>query len=1248
MYSHQGSDVRSKDQDGSRPLSASTSYTEKHLSIGADTVRTFDTLTFENINNFPRPPSGIPPTAPPLASSPRWRGPGIVVPPPPSTLRTFASPNHRSAESYSSSNSFSTNQEEILQDEFIANLLHGRANNPSAGPHNAWFDENLNYISIATDSKPLSESKGTAPSDPLRFVPASPTLTARTGKTLSAGGILPPPLLPPPPLPTPPLPTVPSPLLKHYYDSSDGSALPSPQSPSFTSHQTSSDARSNRTRIVRASQQALSPSGSVPTVLGYARAAYIPKTDVSTSPSARQSRLSSVTPLTIPHVLPPSNLIDLPSPGLRPHSPLSPQPHIDEFAAQPSPSSEHLLLPSSAGAGPSRSRTSTLNFSLRNEAPPNVPVDVETNESEVPPSSYIPSSNLHRYPSKSRKRFSMSSLLSRLSRSTQSSTSHKAWKFAWTSVDPKDRQQLPPLPSRADEIEKRESELPLPALVSRAGFLQQMLESGRLPRNSMSTYRAGSTRQDSDNSPNPDWDSFRGGPGYVDPSAYKKQTAQSIRSFFTRSTSDRRSERGAYGFNVLDEELERRYQQEIAASFSRSSHLASGENSERDRPLPPIPSGEKRRTIIIADQPRPARSPPLRMYEGGFGLGHLTSGWSLRKQILIAVVVLVVLIAAIVGLAVGLSTRKSGSKVSDVGVVRGANCAGNMTGSICDLDATCVCTSNSAAQCNPLAQSILSMIPTTNNLFNTTFTPSSVALSFWDIEGTPVGGNCASQALMIDTSSTNKTTTIDSVRSTWARSAVLFSLIKSEDAISSEDLRKFAASLDYSNLLPKGTGRSEDTSLTGGFQRLSAGFVYDFDKMTVTAPPVTWKDYAKPSEAQTVQVGSDMEKALDRMYTSANALSAQAQVALKNYWTHDLQQKESDLLKLFKAFRNAPVMLPFDMTLNKNGKSYSTIMQRSNTNSARISFPPPLGCSPMISEGQLDAVNVVEGIVFGLNGLSSEVKADFEEGCFGSRPVYGVLDVLRLRVPFMNPNDKSSGGPVSNPTAVPGQALVLGTDATTRVVVRSGKLLSTLPGDDSSTVKADSDVPAGALDVSNYGTMDYMAHVILTWLRSMPVDVGMDVATYLIGAPSTTEAGAVSSPPPPPSNLLNSKQLMSSIPTLEVALFGTLGTSDVSYGVSSFATPSSSLFFGSSTGNVFRQYVNGVASNEKGYSIVWSQSPTSEEVVRENKVADESFDATWNGAATLIGNANTVGSVTGDKDVQTVVDVFESIGYMSP
>lgn len=187
----------------------------------------------------------------------------------------------------------------------------------------------------------------------------------------------------------------------------------------------------------------------------------------------------------------------------------------------------------------------------------------------------------------------------------------------------------------------------------------------------------------------------------------------------------------------------------------------------------------------------------------------------------------------------------------------------NLTVLICEtVDATCVCPSSSSDIC--VAQSILSLTPTVNQLFNANLSTHTVATALWNTQGAPLNGNCAYQAIVIDVGPSLQVATSPN-RTAWARSALLWQLVQTVDLSIISDLQSFIGATDFSQLSQDGPVQDPSSK----FNSTSAGFNFDFASQTVAHPAVSWKTTGQPSSAQISQVNDIASGALDRMYSFA-------------------------------------------------------------------------------------------------------------------------------------------------------------------------------------------------------------------------------------------------------------------------------------------------------------------------------------------------------------------------------------------
>lgn len=315
------------------------------------------------------------------------------------------------------------------------------------------------------------------------------------------------------------------------------------------------------------------------------------------------------------------------------------------------------------------------------------------------------------------------------------------------------------------------------------------------------------------------------------------------------------------------------------------------------------------------------------------------------------------------------------------------------------------------------------------------------------------------------------------------------------------------------------------------------------------------------------------------------------------------------LPNFLSTLRDSVILLPFDVTTSLGNDSISDFLV--NQVNKSVSFPPPIACYPGLSNSQLSSINFVETRAFGLPTLAT-VASTLDSNCFINRPVYGVLDVWRMRLPF--PDGRQG---------VALQAAVLNNSGpSVRTILHAGELLSALPGPN------ETEIHSFNVNPREFGTLTHINHVALQWLQSFPsVDLAIAAAEYLSQSPT--------SPPPQSSPLLNA-----TIPIIEVALFGeVLLDSDISSFVSSFSTPTGELFFGSSQGEAFRRWALQPSSPS---TITWTSSAIAQQVVVETQTVDPKFESVWTASGRLIASGPTNSS-----SVQRVLNTLGALGLLS-
>ncbi|KAL5534179.1 hypothetical protein ACEPAG_641 [Sanghuangporus baumii] len=560
-----------------------------------------------------------------------------------------------------------------------------------------------------------------------------------------------------------------------------------------------------------------------------------------------------------------------------------------------------------------------------------------------------------------------------------------------------------------------------------------------------------------------------------------------------------------------------------------------------------------------------------------------------RKRLWIVAIVVVIGVTLAIAIPVAISQQNRSRP----------KCSGNQTGASCTLDATCICTSNSTT-CKPLARSLFLLVDDVNQLFSSSFTEEDMSDAVVIAAGVPPDGLCSNQALLIDVEPGLDSAAAPN-RTTWAQAAMLWNLAMTQDISDAMALQNFVSSAPW-RMLSSVDGPVDDSS--GRFTSNVSGYSLDFASQTVSPSSAKFKN-SSPSEDQFEALSMTAVNVLDRMYSFAIASSTQRQKALVNYWTSVLQRQESELDTFRTAVRNSAFLIPFDATSSPDGNRLTDIM----SNKSSTGFPVPISCYPGLDESQLTRINTLETAVFGLDPASA--TSHFFESCFPDRPVYGVVNLLGSRLPFPD-----------NREGVALQASALSTDATIRAVVYSGEVLSALPG--ATTVP---DITAATTDAREFGAIDFLDHVLLNYLSSISnASIAMDLVSHVL----SSSIPSIGSP------LANS---LSSLPILEFAVFGIIRPQDIAFSVSSFSTPTGSLFFGSDAAQTFRSW----ALLNTSASITWTESALSTEVVHEGSSKDDAFESVWQPASELVASGP-----TNADDVSKVTSSLRSLGLFSP
>ncbi len=483
----------------------------------------------------------------------------------------------------------------------------------------------------------------------------------------------------------------------------------------------------------------------------------------------------------------------------------------------------------------------------------------------------------------------------------------------------------------------------------------------------------------------------------------------------------------------------------------------------------------------------------------------------------------------------------------------------------------------------------MSLIPIVNRQLNANFTPEIVADAISSSGASALVNDCAAQARVVDVSPALDSQTVPN-RTEWAQAVLLWSFVLSQNTSSTGQLRNFISKAGWKSL----PGDGPVAGFSSKFSTTQLGYNFDFAAQTLSEPNVSFVTDGQPSDAQLAEVDYTAHAALDRMYsfasgacsveesvlggsadpTARTASSTLRTTAIASYWQNVLRQDPSKLTAFVSLIISSPILLPF----NANGTVGKTSISSLLTNSSTAPFPPSLACYPGLTQSQFQLITNLETSVFGLSPPT--VQTDFNVSCIPNRPVYGVLNIFHLRLPFQDSQTNAK------------QAGILSRDASSRAVVYKGDVLSGLANANTSSIPE--------MDPRRFGTLHHINHVLLDFFEAIPdIDVATQLVDYVLSSPVT-----------PPSNSTLLGQSLNTIPTLEVAVFGSVTPLDVIGVVSSFTTPSGDLFFGTNQSLAVRDWAI-VAARA---IVTWTEFANSSEVVDDNSFTDNAFNAVWNPA----------------------------------
>ncbi|GAA5892277.1 hypothetical protein JCM5296_003224 [Sporobolomyces johnsonii] len=581
---------------------------------------------------------------------------------------------------------------------------------------------------------------------------------------------------------------------------------------------------------------------------------------------------------------------------------------------------------------------------------------------------------------------------------------------------------------------------------------------------------------------------------------------------------------------------------------------------------------------------------------------------SKRFRLLVAALLLVVVL--VIGLGAGLSRKGSGA--ATVGAcscenggtatvnngVCSCSCKEDWGGTSCHLNATCA---NPAGDGHLVAQGLLDVAGNAASLWQPSLNTSRLAyvVDNYVFPSSSTAASCKFQFALVTLP--NLPFSSFPSRLQWIESALLYTLALTESNSTANQFLTFASGLDYTKY-----GNSPATKPNSNYQIIAGGFTWDLAAMQRSVQNVTWESAASPSsEAQSVMgAAPEALAALERITAYAVASSAQRSTALAHYWNDTLRLSAADLATFRSVVQSAEIVIPLDATETISGTSMMSLAAAQTNQS---SFPPAIGCLPNLSDGDVQRVNNVEATVFGLADVTSSQALN---GTCLDRPLYGLLNLLSLRLPFSSSDSRSS---------LPQQALIISTEDSSRVSVHAGELLA------AGAIASATTSPTAPATLERFGLLSNLDHVLLDYLTLLDTSTAQLLVAYVLSSPS--------GPPAATSALSQATNSLASLPMLEVQLWGGLRYSEISHvrsGLSS--SDGSALFFGSDDGDSFRTWaISGTTSsgNAGVGEIEWTLDAQEAEVAPDTSEAGSTaFQKVWASAATA-GTASSVWSALG-------------------
>lgn len=314
-------------------------------------------------------------------------------------------------------------------------------------------------------------------------------------------------------------------------------------------------------------------------------------------------------------------------------------------------------------------------------------------------------------------------------------------------------------------------------------------------------------------------------------------------------------------------------------------------------------------------------------------------------------------------------------------------------------DATCACPDGADFCDHQVANGVLVAARRASSLFSPTvnvkrlagalsaYSPSDSDSSY----SSPSKQQCSHHTSLIDLVNLDPVRYIK--RQSWLQAAILWDYASSEDFANRSTL-DFANSLSFWQYQDNPSFDKQPR-----FSTNAHGYTIDFAYQKIFVPEQTLGSSGLTSAKQ-VRLSNETQVTLRRMLAFGSAASAQRSFSLQHL-IHELGFTVDNLVAIRRYVQNAPVLFPFDLAGSVGNQS--TLDFATSQSSAVSTFPIPYACTPGLTDEQVQRLGAVEGPIFGLPDLGpQDAAAPFNATrCIG-RPVYGLVNLFNLRLPFLN------------------------------------------------------------------------------------------------------------------------------------------------------------------------------------------------------------------------------------------------------